>query len=184
MEVRIQVGEGPIDERALRELLRSVREVRSKCQVNSITVSLDVDPVEDPEESPNPPDVTFSDLSTEEIWELLDRMEFPWWERVDNLQLLRKADNDYFDWRREVDVVPERGHRVLLGAADGLDLSLAVLGLEWPCTLEELKATHRRLSREYHPDRNGTGSRYVRVQQAERVVRKVLEETGRKRRKY
>jgi hypothetical protein len=44
---------------------------------------------------------------------------------------------------------------------------LAVLGLRWPCTVEQVQQAYRALAKQYHPDRNsGESGVFVRVQTA------------------
>jgi hypothetical protein len=52
-------------------------------------------------------------------------------------------------------VLPERGRQ-----------ALAVLGLAWPCGVEDVKSAYRRLARERHPDAGGTPEDFVALQTA------------------
>jgi hypothetical protein len=56
-----------------------------------------------------------------------------------------------------------------------LQQDLKVLGLNWPCTAEDVKAAYRRLVKQYHPDRFGDEDQFKKVQEAyERLKQCVL----------
>lgn len=60
---------------------------------------------------------------------------------------------------------------------------LRALGLEWPCTEEDVKVAYRRLAKELHPDHGGDIHRFLRLheqlEQANHYVRQRTEATGR-----
>jgi protein gp37 len=63
-------------------------------------------------------------------------------------------------------------------ATPSLHQDLAVLGLQWPCTLEELQAAYRKLAKKFHPDRNPgdkeAENKFKEVQTAYERVRNTL----------
>jgi DnaJ-domain-containing protein 1 len=52
---------------------------------------------------------------------------------------------------------------------------LAVLGLRWPCTLEEVKTAYRALAKQHHPDRSGDPEVFKKVLAAYERVLKALQ---------
>nr|WP_228383232.1 J domain-containing protein [Synechococcus elongatus] len=50
-----------------------------------------------------------------------------------------------------------------------------VLGLPWPTTLQELKATYRRLAKANHPDLGGDPDRFQQIQHAYEELRSVMQ---------
>jgi hypothetical protein len=51
---------------------------------------------------------------------------------------------------------------------------LAVLGLQWPCTREEVTAAYRGLAKHHHPDRFGNEEEFKKVQAAYERILEVL----------
>jgi hypothetical protein len=51
------------------------------------------------------------------------------------------------------------------------------LGIPWPCTLEELGSTWRRLALEHHPDRGGNQAEFIRMKLAYEAAKKRIDGT-------
>lgn len=52
------------------------------------------------------------------------------------------------------------------------------LGIEWPCTLDELNAAWRKLALQHHPDRGGSQAEFVRVKLAYEKAKGRIEGTA------
>jgi hypothetical protein len=70
---------------------------------------------------------------------------------------LERLDRELFQAGREKTYADACGRldEAFDSAAPPAD-TLAVLGLVWPCSAEDVKAAYHRLAREWHPDRGGT----------------------------
>jgi hypothetical protein len=53
--------------------------------------------------------------------------------------------------------------------------SIKILGLGWPCSLDDLKNRWRALAKEHHPDKGGKADEFIYFKQAYEAAMRVLE---------
>lgn len=123
----------------------------------------------------------FLELNDEERAECLECMGCVAFATLRALREQRERDDSYKVNRKLSEPRPgakDTAH-VIAAVLDGGDASLALLGLDWSATPEQVKAAYHRAALIHHPDKGGDAARMADLSKAYTVALKYAERRGR-----
>ena len=123
----------------------------------------------------------FLELNDEERAECLERMQCVAFATLRSLREQREHDESYKLNRRLSEPRPgaaDSAH-VIAAVLDGGDAALAMLGLDWGTTPDQVKAAYHKAALIHHPDKGGNGARMADLSKAYAVALKYAERRGR-----